>query len=133
MLLNPRLHQDTKCSPSRFFDFNAHVLYGQLPFRNSMRYRIKEKKSSSLLGSIFDLNCYALTFTVGRLMHTNPTLQLIRLATHPTLTPISENTGFSENDFLMIESINCVIVYFILRIKSLLAPLMKAELLAVSC
>lgn len=51
-------------------------------------------------------------------MHANPTLQLIRLATHPTLTQISENTGFSEIDLLMIEIINCVIVYFTLLIKS---------------
>lgn len=61
-------------------------------------------------------------------MQANPTLQLIRLATHPTLTPISENTGFSENDFLMIEIINCVIVYLILLIKSLQFSLMKTEL-----
>lgn len=59
-------------------------------------------------------------------MHANPTLQLIRLATHPTLTPISENTGFSENYLLMIEIINCVIVYFILP-----ASLMKTKLLTV--
>ena len=60
-------------------------------------------------------------------MHANPTLQLIRLATHPTLTPISENTGFSENDLLMIEIINCVIVYFIRQIKLLLATMMKTR------
>lgn len=60
-------------------------------------------------------------------MHANPTLQLIRLATHPTLTPISENTGFSENDLLMIEIINCVIVYFMPLFKSLLPSLMKTE------
>lgn len=59
-------------------------------------------------------------------MHANPTLQLIRLATHPTLTPISENTGFSENYLLMIEISNCVIVYFILP-----ASLMKTKLLTV--
>lgn len=39
-------------------------------------------------------------------MHANPTLQLIRLASHPTLTQISENTGFPEIDLLMIEIIN---------------------------
>lgn len=62
-------------------------------------------------------------------MHANPTLQLIRLATHPTLTLISENTGLSENDLLMTESINCDIVYIIIPIKSLLAFLMKIGLL----
>lgn len=75
-------------------------------------------RDSSLLHAIFDLNCCALTFTVGRLSHANPTLQLIRLATHPTLTQISENTGFSEIDLLMIEIINCVIVYLSLLIES---------------
>lgn len=77
----------------------------------------KEEKVAACL-TCFDLNCSGLTFTVGRLMHANPTLQLIRLATHPTLTQISEYTGFSEIDLLMIEIINCVIVYFTLLIKS---------------
>lgn len=87
------------------------------PRGNSASFRT-EGVGGSLLHGIFDLNCCALTFTMGRLMHTNPTLQLIRLATHPTLTQISENTGFSEIDLLMIEIINCVIVYLSLLIES---------------
>lgn len=70
---------------------------------------------------------------MGKLMHTNPTLQLIRLATHPPLTPISENTGFSENDLLTVEIINCVIVCFILLTSLMTTKLLIARERGFTC
>lgn len=60
-------------------------------------------------------------------MHANPTLQLIRLAGHPTLTLISENTWFPEIDLLMIEMINLplFIFHFWLMMKSCLKSVMN--------
>lgn len=61
-------------------------------------------------------------------MHANPTAQLIRLGTHPTLTPISENTGFSDNDLGMLEMISCdIVVSLMVMIKVWLPCVMEGR------